>query len=128
MKRKFSIGLVIALAMSGVFGGVSFAADSPAPAIQQAAAAPKVAIPGAPSKYAPLTAADKMVFKKAPIPVGVTYEPLVVNKQVVSGMKYNFFCNAKAVYPKAQWYAAMVSIDKPASGDTTVKIQKIETP
>jgi hypothetical protein len=45
--------------------------------------------------------------------VGVGYKPLAVSQQVVSGMNYRFFCNAKGVYPGAVDYAALVEIYAP---------------
>ncbi|MBV5281641.1 MAG: hypothetical protein JZU53_04310 [Paludibacter sp.] len=45
--------------------------------------------------------------------VGVGYKPLAVSQQVVSGMNYRFFCNAKGVYPGAVDYAALVEIYDP---------------
>jgi hypothetical protein len=130
MKKKFSLGLVIALTMSGVFGGVSFAADSPAPAVQPAAAAPVVEKAGGWTKFRPVTAADQAVFKAATARlVGVQYEPLAVRTQVVAGTNYDFFCNAKVVAPGSDWYQAMVLIFKPLKGNPSlVKITKIDVP
>ncbi len=62
---------------------------------------------------------DEMaVFKKALDGlVGVDYTPVAVSSQVVSGINYDFFCNAKEVYPTAVNEAAIVSIYAPATGD-----------
>jgi hypothetical protein len=129
MKKKFSLGLVIALTMSGVFGGVSFAADASAPAVQATATAPVPVKVGAWTKFRPLTAADKALFAKVKMPLGVQYEPLAVRTQVVAGMNYDFFCNAKAVTPTADWYQAMVLIFKPLRGDPSfVKATRIDVP
>ena len=52
--------------------------------------------------------------------VGVTYEPVAVATQVVSGMKYSFFCNAKGVYPNARHEAALVDIYQAPNGVPTI--------
>ncbi|MBB3188352.1 hypothetical protein [Microbacter margulisiae] len=58
------------------------------------------------------------VFKKSFAGfVGVTYSPLAYASQVVAGTNYQFFCNAKGVYPGAANEAAMVTIYKPLQGD-----------
>ncbi len=49
--------------------------------------------------------------------VGVNYTPLTVATQVVAGVNYSFFCNAKGVYPNAPNQGAMVTIFKPLEGD-----------
>ncbi len=128
MKKKFSIGLVIALAMSGVFGSTTFAADAPAPAVQQAAASPVVAKVGGWSKFRPLTRADVAVFKAVKLPFGVHYEPVAVRTQVVAGTNYDFLCNAQVI-GSSDWYQAMVLIFKPLQGNPSlVKITKIDIP
>ncbi|OGU13739.1 MAG: hypothetical protein A2076_09965 [Geobacteraceae bacterium GWC2_53_11] len=48
--------------------------------------------------------------------VGVNYVPLAVATQVVAGINYDFFCNAKVVYPNAPEAAAMVKIYCPPNG------------
>jgi len=61
------------------------------------------------------------VFKKALNGlVGVSYTPLAVAHQVVSGTNYSFFCNAKGVYPDALNEAAVIHIYKPLSGDAHI--------
>jgi hypothetical protein len=45
--------------------------------------------------------------------VGVKYTPVAVATQVVAGVNYSFFCNAKVVYPNAPDEAAMVLIYAP---------------
>ncbi len=58
---------------------------------------------------------------------GVGYGPLAVRKQVVEGMNYEFFCNARVVYPGTDWHPAMVLIYKPLKGNAVIKkISKIE--
>ena len=44
---------------------------------------------------------------------GVTYIPVAVATQVVAGINYSFFCNAKVVYPNAPNEAAMILIYAP---------------
>lgn len=54
------------------------------------------------------------VFKAAMEGIlGVHYTPVAVAQQVVAGMNYQFFCNAKEVYPNAGNEAAMVNISMP---------------
>ena len=48
--------------------------------------------------------------------VGVGYSPVAVAQQVVAGMNYNFFCNARVVVPNAPNGAALVSIYQPLEG------------
>jgi hypothetical protein len=48
--------------------------------------------------------------------VGVEYRPVAFATQVVSGVNYSFFCNAKAVYPGTPDEAAMVDIYQPLDG------------
>ncbi|MDO7976991.1 hypothetical protein [Oceanotoga teriensis] len=52
--------------------------------------------------------------------VGVKYTPIAVATQVVSGMNYCYFCNAKAAYPNSPNEAAMVEIYKPIKGDAHI--------
>lgn len=49
--------------------------------------------------------------------VGVKYSPVSFASQMVSGMNYSFFCNAKGVYPGADNQAAIVDIYQPLEGD-----------
>lgn len=42
--------------------------------------------------------------------IGVDYTPVAVSTQVVAGLNYKFFCNARAVTPSAYNEAAIVSI------------------
>ena len=53
--------------------------------------------------------------------VGVHYTPLVVSKQIVAGINYRFFCNAKGVYPNSQNQGAIVTIHQPLKGTAEVK-------
>jgi len=48
--------------------------------------------------------------------LGVNYTPLTVSTQVVSGINYRFFCNAKGVYPNALNEGAIVEIYQPLNG------------
>ncbi|MBP1677609.1 MAG: hypothetical protein H6Q20_2168 [Bacteroidetes bacterium] len=57
---------------------------------------------------------------------GVKYTPLAVATQVVAGVNYRFFCNAKGVYPNALNEAAIVQIYKPLDGSAHItSIQKV---
>jgi hypothetical protein len=137
MKKRFLPALVVVLTTSGVFGGVSIAADIAAPVVGQAAAAPAsakmaiqpVAVSGGWSKFEQLSTGDRAVFNEALTNLsGVVYEPLAVSKQVVAGMNYDFFCNARVVAPNANWYPAVVQIYKPLKGKASItKITRIET-
>ncbi|WP_245153393.1 hypothetical protein [Chlorobaculum sp. 24CR] len=135
MKQRFVPALVIVLAMSVFFSSASFAADS-SPAVSKKAVtspasakmvAKEVAKPGGWSKFEMLLSPDRAVFKETMAGLaGVGYEPLVVRKQVVAGMNYEFFCNARVVYPGTDWYPAMVLIYKPLNGNAVIrKISKI---
>lgn len=53
--------------------------------------------------------------------VGVEYTPVAVAEQVVAGMNYSFFCNAKVVYPNAPNQAAIVNVFKPLGGEKAVR-------
>lgn len=135
MKQRFFPALVIVLALGGFFGGASFAADSSAPVPRKAAPAPapeKMVVKDVPktggwSKFDVLSSTDRAVFKETMAGLaGVGYEPLAVRKQVVAGMNYEFFCNARVVYPGTDWYPAMVLIYKPLKGNAVIKkISKI---
>lgn len=136
MKQRFFPALVIVLALSGFSGRASLAADASAPASRKAAPAPApekmvvkdVQKPGGWSKFEMLSPTDRTVFKETMAGLaGVGYEPLVVRKQVVAGMNYEFFCNARVVYPGTDWYPAMVRIYKPLKGSAIIrKISKVE--
>lgn len=54
--------------------------------------------------------------------LGVDYTPVAVAQQVVAGMNYSFFCNAKVVYPEAPNQAAIINIFKPLGGKKAVRI------
>ncbi len=61
-----------------------------------------------------ISAEAKLAFEQALAGhVGVEYSPVAVSYQVVSGVNYNFFCNAKIVVPNALNEAAIVSIYAP---------------
>ncbi len=83
-------------------------------------------MPGGWSEFSCDISPDEMaVFRKALQGLlGVDYTPVAVASQVVEGMNYDFFCNAKVVYPGASNEAAMVSIYAPLKGDP--HITKIE--
>ncbi|MCP4151490.1 MAG: hypothetical protein GY757_27345 [bacterium] len=58
---------------------------------------------------------------------GVEYTPVAVATQVVAGVNYSYFCNAKVVYPNPLNKAAMVKIFKPL-GDDPPYIRTISEP
>ena len=59
--------------------------------------------------------------------VGVSYEPIAVATQIVSGTNYSFFCNAKTVYPGSPNEAALIKIFQPLEGTPRItEIIKIE--
>jgi len=61
------------------------------------------------------------LFKKVTANLlGVHYTPLAVSHQVVNGINYSFFCNAKGAYPSATNKAAMVKIYAPTTGDAHI--------
>ena len=137
MVKKFSLGLVVVLAINVVFSGASFAFDMVTPTASQAciasspewAAVKDVPRTGVWSKFGPLSDSDQALFREALAGfVGVQYEPKEVRKQIVAGMNYDFFCSARDLLPGAEWYPVMVHIFKPLQGAVIVKIQKIETP
>ena len=64
-----------------------------------------------------ITGDDKEVFEKALSEfVGVTFEPLLVETQVVSGIKYRFICNAATVTAEPVKYAAVVTVWSKSDG------------
>ena len=69
---------------------------------------------------------DKAIFEKAVDLIGVEYTPVALASQVVEGVNYKFFCNAKGVYPGATNEAVMIEIYAPLNGTPhIVKIQKV---
>lgn len=48
--------------------------------------------------------------------MGVSYTPLAVATQVVSGVNYRYFCNAKGVYPNSLNEAVIIEIYQPVNG------------
>lgn len=67
---------------------------------------------------------DRKVFDKALSEfVGADFEPLLVETQVVSGIKYRFVCNASTVTAEPVRYAAVVTVWSKADG--TVEIADI---
>jgi len=84
-------------------------------------------VPGGWSKFECLTPEDKAVFDDTPFPLGVEYEAVAVKRQLVSGMNYDFLCNARVIYPNAQWYVATVLVYKPLDAKPViVKINKCD--
>jgi hypothetical protein len=69
-----------------------------------------------------LTQEEKDLFKTSVTSkiTGVDYTALAVASQVVAGMNYNFFCNAKGVYPDAPNYAVIITVYKPVSGEAHI--------
>lgn len=68
-----------------------------------------------------LSESDQAVFKEALSGLlGVSYTPLAVATQVVSGTNYCFLCKALPVYPNAQGFAAQVYVYKPLQGGAHV--------
>ncbi len=57
--------------------------------------------------------------------VGVRYTPVAVTQQVVDGMNYSFFCNAKGVYLDSQPAGAIINIYKKAGEKATISKIKI---
>lgn len=116
MKKIMTSGFLIALVMSA-----SLTLSASDKASSDAGSAPPV-MAGGWSKFVQLSTADQEVFREALDKLaGVEYEPLVARKQVVAGMNYEFFCNARAVVPGAGWYPATVLVYKPLSGKASVK-------
>ncbi|NES71347.1 MAG: hypothetical protein F6K24_42150 [Okeania sp. SIO2D1] len=68
--------------------------------------------PGGWSPYSSdITPEASKVFHKAMDDFyGVSYEPVAFATQIVAGINYSFFCNAKVVYPDAPNEAAIVDI------------------
>ena len=136
MKQRFLQAFFIVFAISSFFGGVSLAADSSPAVSKKAATSPEsgktvskdISKPGVWSKFEMLSFTDRVVFRDTMAGLtGVGYEPLVVRKQIVEGVNYEFFCNARAVYPGTDWHPAMVLIYKPLKGNAVIKkISKID--
>jgi len=58
---------------------------------------------------------------------GVDYTPVAVSSQIVAGINYRFFCNAKVVSPYSANGSAMVNIYKPLTGEAHItSIQRID--
>lgn len=53
--------------------------------------------------------------------VGESYEVLAVSSQVVQGVNYRYFCNAKGSYPGAQVHPTMVTIYVDLNGIPQIK-------
>ncbi|MXN92010.1 hypothetical protein GR160_12315 [Flavobacterium sp. Sd200] len=69
----------------------------------------------------------KKAFKEAMEGLlGVQYTPVAVSQQLVAGLNYRFFCNAKPATQYPFNGAAIVSIYKPLNGEAHITgIQKI---
>ncbi len=75
-----------------------------------------------------LSSETKELFNKATDQlVGVTYKPIAVSKQVVSGTNYSFFCNATPAYPNANTYGSLVEIYQQPDGSIHLtEIRKLD--
>ena len=59
--------------------------------------------------------------------VGVNYTPILfIGTQIVKGINYYFVCSAQVVYPGAEPYAAVVSVNFFNGKSTVVSIEPIE--
>lgn len=64
---------------------------------------------------------DRKVFDSAfSCQVGVKYEPLLVETQVVAGLNYRFICNATPVVAEPETYAAVVTVWSKADGSVLI--------
>lgn len=52
--------------------------------------------------------------------VGVSYSPVAVATQIVSGTNYSFFCNTKMVVLDAANEAAVINIYQPLQGEPEI--------
>lgn len=87
-----------------------------------------VTVPGGWSSFEPLTDEDRKMFDQALEGlVGVSYTPLKVSKQVVSGLNLRYFCYGKTVTPDAVEFPAIVKIHvAPGSGKPQLmEIQRV---
>ena len=57
--------------------------------------------------------------------LGVKYSAVAVSQQVVAGMNYHFFCNAKSATEYPVNNAAIVSIYKPLTGEAHITNIKV---
>lgn len=75
-------------------------------------------IPGGFTPYScDLSADAKKAFEEAVGSiVGVGYQPVAVASQVVNGVVYSFFCNARVVLPNAPNEAAIIKVYQPREG------------
>ena len=73
-----------------------------------------------------MTKEAKNVFEEALTGIaGVSYTPLAYATQIVAGMNYQFFCNAKVVSPGASHHAVMIYIFAPLPGQGKPRITAI---
>lgn len=64
---------------------------------------------------------DEKVFEKAFTGfVGVGYEPLLVETQIVAGSNYRFICNSAAVTADTEAYAAVVTVWSKVDGSVEI--------
>lgn len=66
--------------------------------------------PGGWSEFAPLTQEDEEAFRSAVKWTGIDFIPVLVNKQIVDGLNYRFFCTTRTVTHPPILGFAMVNI------------------
>lgn len=71
---------------------------------------------------------DKKLFEKAFAGlVGVSYEPLIVESQIVEGVNYRFICNATTITADPQTFAAVATVWSKADGSVEITaIKKLD--
>lgn len=82
------------------------------------------------SEFKQVTEEELAIFKEATEGLlGVSYEPLIVAKQIVAGTNYKFICNATAITLHPQPYLAALTIFKPLpdAGDQRAILSDIHT-
>lgn len=86
-------------------------------------------MPGAASTYSSdISEEARKTFDTALSGVlGKVYEPVAVSAQLVAGMNYKFFCNAKVVGPDDYNSAAIVSVYQPLPGQGDAVVKSIVT-
>lgn len=63
---------------------------------------------------------EKALFEKTMNLKGVSYTPLAVATQVVSGTNYRFLCEAKVVIPDPVPYNTLVTVYAPLQGESVI--------
>lgn len=63
---------------------------------------------------------EKALFEKTMNLKGVSYIPLAVATQVVSGTNYRFLCEAKVVIPDPVPHNALVTVYTPLQGESVI--------